>query len=141
MLHRERPVRGRDTRRQTALVRTPHRHVGGRHVVLDEDPLDLVGDLPETRAKPLRRRPRALDARTAFRIGLVVDVIRVVEPLRELHLTAGHEALESVTNVLSDRLLARHQATVHPVRLAGDATPALSWGRCPSARCTYRLTA
>src|SRR3954468_4380737 len=138
MLHRERLVRGGDTRRQAAFVRTPHRHVGGRHVVLDDDPLDLVGDIPETGAKPLRRRPRALDARAAFRIGLVVDVVRVVEALREFGLTSGHEALEGVANVLSERLLVRHQATVYRVRLACDSTPALSCGGAARAL-LYRL--
>src|SRR3954452_10979420 len=128
MLHRERLVRGGGTRRQAASWPPPHRHVGGRHVVLDDDPLDLVGDVPETGAKPLRRRPRALDARAAFRIGLVVEVVRVVEPLREFGLTSGHKALEGVADVLSDRLLVRHHATVHRVRLACDATLALSFG-------------
>ena len=66
VLDRERLVRRRKSRRQPALVGSAHRHVGRRHVVVDEDVVDLVPQVSEAGAQPVTRRGRTLGSVTAF---------------------------------------------------------------------------
>jgi hypothetical protein len=112
MLHREGLVRCGHTRGEAALVPAPHRHVGGRHVVLDDDPLHLVGHVTEARAKPLGGGPRPCRPRAALGVGLMIDVIGVIQPLDEVVFPAGHERSEGVSDVLSDDFLVEHGPTL-----------------------------